>query len=167
MGWNEAWGVLGCVLAGAGIGVGIVLTAGALAAPCGAAKWAVTVVEGTTALTAAGCTALAGAGAAGAAVGVAFGTPPTSHPITPTGRRSERRDVVRVSSGMSGPCFVFKKAAKWRRELRLAPSSSRRHRQGPRRQTTVHQNCANLMLATNRFLITYMCTLFYCRATPS
>ncbi len=66
MGWNEACTVLGCAVAGLDLGVGIVLTAGALAAPCGAAIWAVTVVEGTTALTAAGCSALAVAGAGGA-----------------------------------------------------------------------------------------------------
>ena len=72
MGWNERT-VLGCSLVGVGLGVGIVLTAGALAAPCGAAIWAVTVVEGTTALTAAGCCALAAAGAGGAAAGAHFG----------------------------------------------------------------------------------------------
>ena len=72
MGWNE-WTVLGCSLVGVGLGVGIVLTAGALAAPCGAAIWAVTVVEGTTALTAAGCSALTVAGAGGAAAGAQFG----------------------------------------------------------------------------------------------
>ena len=59
--------ILGCAVAGLGLGVGIVLTAGALAAPCGAAMWAVTVVKGTTALTAAGCSALTVAGAGGAA----------------------------------------------------------------------------------------------------
>ena len=67
MGWNEAWRVLGCAVVGAGIGVVIVLTGGALAAPCGAAIWTVTAVEGTTALTAAGCSALAVAGATSAA----------------------------------------------------------------------------------------------------
>ncbi len=44
MGWNEAWTVLGCAVAGLGLVVGIVLTAGALAAPCGAAR-----LQGTTA----------------------------------------------------------------------------------------------------------------------
>ena len=73
MGWNEAWRVLGCAVVGAGIGVVIVLTGGALAAPCGAAIWTVTAVEGTTALTAAGCSALAVAGAAGATAGANFG----------------------------------------------------------------------------------------------
>ena len=60
-------------MAGLGIGVDIVLIAGALAAPCGDAIWAVTVVEGTTALTPAGCSALAVAGAGGAAAGAHFG----------------------------------------------------------------------------------------------
>ena len=73
MGWNEAGRVLGCAVVGAGIGVVIVLTGGALAAPCGAAIWTVTAVEGTTALTAAGCSALAVAGAAGATAGANFG----------------------------------------------------------------------------------------------
>ena len=73
MGWNEAWTVLGCAVAGLGLGVGIVLTAGALAAPCGAAIWAVTVVEGTTALTTAGCAALTAEGLGGAAAGAQFG----------------------------------------------------------------------------------------------
>ena len=73
MGWNKAWRVLGCAVVGAGIEVVIVLTGGALAAPCGAAIWTVTAVEGTTALTAAGCSALAVAGAAGAAAGAHFG----------------------------------------------------------------------------------------------
>ena len=72
MGWNE-WTVLGCSLVGVGLGVGIVLTAGALAAPCGAAIWAVTVVEGTTALTTAGCAALTAEGLGGAAAGAQFG----------------------------------------------------------------------------------------------
>ena len=73
MGWNEAWRVLGCEVVGAGIGVVIVLTGGALAAPCGAATWTVTAVEGTTVLTAVGCSALAVAGAAGATAGANFG----------------------------------------------------------------------------------------------
>ena len=47
--------------------------AGALAAPCGAAIWAVTVVEGTTALTTAGCAALTAEGLGGAAAGAQFG----------------------------------------------------------------------------------------------
>ena len=92
MGWNEAWGVLGCALAGAGIGVGIVLTVGALAAPYGAAIWAVTVIEGTTALTSAGCTALAVAGATSAAAGAHFGNARANKPITPT-----RKGVISVT----------------------------------------------------------------------
>ena len=97
MGWNEAWRVLGCAVVGAGIEVVIVLTGGALAAPCGAAIWTVTAVEGTTVLTAAGCSALAVAGAAGATAGANFGNALNQQSHNSHGRKSERRDVHSAS----------------------------------------------------------------------
>ena len=67
MGWCEAWNVAICAVAFAGVGVAVVLTAGA-ATPACIAMFAV--VEGTT--TAAGVTAVAAGGCAGAAVGSQF-----------------------------------------------------------------------------------------------
>ena len=72
MSWNEAWRVLGCGVVGAGVGVVIVFTGGALTASCGAAIWTVTAVQGTTVLTAAGCSALAVAGVAGVTANANF-----------------------------------------------------------------------------------------------
>ena len=97
MGWNEAWRVLGCAVVGAGIGVVIVLTGGALAAPCGAAIWTVTAVEGTTVLTAAGCSALAVAGAAGGTANAHFGNARNQQSHNSHGKRNDQRDVHRAS----------------------------------------------------------------------
>ena len=93
-------------MVGAGIEVVIVLTGGALAAPCGAAIWTVTAVEGTTALTAAGCSALAVAGAAGATAGANFGNAPNQQSHNSHGRKSERRDVHSASK-QRGVCFFL------------------------------------------------------------
>ena len=70
MGWCEAWNVAICAVAFAGVGVAVVLTTGA-ATPACIAMFAV--VEGTTTLTAAGVTAVAAGGCAGAGVGAHFG----------------------------------------------------------------------------------------------
>ena len=71
-------------MVGAGIEVVIILTGGALATPCGTAIWTITAVEGTTALTAAGCSAPAGA--TSAATSAHFGNAETNNPIPPTGK---------------------------------------------------------------------------------
>ena len=73
MGCNEEMTVSACAVVGVALGVGIVLSAGALAAPCGAAIWAVSAAEGTAALTTAGCAALTVGGVGGAAAGAQFG----------------------------------------------------------------------------------------------
>ena len=69
MGWCEAWNVAICAVAFAGVGVAVVLTAGA-ATPACIAMFAV--VEGTTTLTAAAVAAVSIGGCAGAAVGSQF-----------------------------------------------------------------------------------------------
>ena len=69
MGWCEAWNVAICAVAFAGVGVAVVLTAGAAAPGC-IAMFAV--VEGSSTLTAAGVAAVAAGGCAGAAVGSQF-----------------------------------------------------------------------------------------------
>ena len=158
MGWNEVWRVLGCAVVGAGIEVVIVLTGGALAAPCGTAIWTITAVEGTTALTAAGCSALAVAGATSAATGAHFGDAETNSPIPPTGKGMISVTYIEPTNSRMFNLFCPKKAAKWQRQAGLATLSIRRHRQEPRRQTTVDQNCAKSMVATNRLLLNRMCT---------
>ncbi len=73
MGCNEEMTVSVCEVVGVSLGVGIVLSAGALSAPCGAAIWAVSSVKGTAALTTFGCAALTIGGVGGVAAGAPFG----------------------------------------------------------------------------------------------
>ena len=73
MGCNEEMTVSVCEVVGVSLGVGIVLSAGALSAPCGAAIWAVSSVKGTAALTTFGCAALTIGGVGGVAAGAQFG----------------------------------------------------------------------------------------------
>ena len=73
MGCNEEMTVSACAVVGVALGVGIVLSAGALSAPCGAAIWAVSSVKGTAALTTFGCAALTIGGVGGVAAGAQFG----------------------------------------------------------------------------------------------
>ena len=159
--WNKAWRVLSCAVVGAGLELVIVLTGagGALAAPCGAAIWTITAVEGTTALTAAECSALAVASATSAAAGAHFGNARGQQSHNSHGKKNDQRDVHRASEQQDVWSFLCpKKAAKWQRQAGLEPMSIRRHRQGPIRQTTVDQNCANSMVATTRLLLNRMCT---------
>ena len=95
-------------MVGAGIGLVIVLTGGALAAPCGAATWTVTAFEGTTVLTAAGCSAVAVAGAAGATASANFGNALNQQCRNSHGRQSEWRDVQSASK-QRNVCFSFPK----------------------------------------------------------
>ena len=70
---NEEMTVSVREVVGVSLGVGIVLSAGALAAPCGAAIWAVSAAKGTAALSTSGCAALTVGGVGGAAAGAQFG----------------------------------------------------------------------------------------------
>ena len=97
-------------MVGAGIEVVIVLTGGALAAPCGAAIWTVTAVEGTTVLTAAGCSAVAVAGAAGATASADFGNALNQQCRNSHGRQSEWRDVHSASKQRNVCFFLSQKS---------------------------------------------------------
>ena len=96
-------------MVGAGIGLVIVLTGEALAAPCGAATWTVIAVEGTTVLTAAGCSAVAVAGAAGATASANFGNALNQQCRNSHGRQSEWRDVQSASKQRLVCFFAFPK----------------------------------------------------------
>ena len=107
MSWNEAWRVLGCAVVGAGVGVVIVFTGGPLTAPYGAAIWTVTAVQGTTVLTAAGCSALAVAGVAGVTANANFGNAQNQQSHNFHRRQSEWRDVHTARNARDVYFFVF------------------------------------------------------------